>query len=89
MGITPKERMQYLRRRKSQAAALIASSFTFGVVSLLWLFSLDYHTMGFKIVGALTLLVGITFLAGVWIYSGAVLDLEQHLQRTRRVTRRR
>lgn len=88
-AIKPDDRTTSLRRTRARAGVAIASSATLGLVSLLWLFTLDYTTMWFKITGAIITLIGVAFFAALWIYSGAQLDLEEHLQRRKAVRQKK
>lgn len=66
------------RRRRNRALVIVASASVLGITSLLWLFSLDYTTVWFKLAGVGTAIIGIAFFVGIWIYSGAQLELEEH-----------
>lgn len=71
------------RRKRNRSVVAVASATVFTVMSLLWLFSIDYTTVWFKIAGGVTMLLIAAFFAAVWIYSGAQLDLEDYLDKTR------
>lgn len=76
------------RRKRNRSVVAVASATVFVVMSLLWLFSIDYTTVRFKIAGGVTILLIAAFFVAVWIYSGAQLELEDHLDKSQRRRRR-
>lgn len=69
------------RRKRNRAVMAVASALVFMVMSLLWLFSIDYTTGWFKFAGLVTALTIAVFFTAVWIYSGAQLDLEDRREK--------
>lgn len=89
-GEYTKEQVATARRKRNRSVVAVASATVFTAMSLLWLFSIDYTTVWFKLAGIVTLLFVAAFFVAVWIYSGAQLELEDHLaksQRRRRYSR--
>lgn len=76
-GESIKAQVADVRRRRNRALVIVASASVLGITSLLWLFSLDYTTVWFKVAGVVTVSIVIAFFIGIWVYSGAQLDLEE------------
>lgn len=81
-GENTRARIAATRRKRNRALVAVMSAFVFMIMSLLWLFSIDYTTVWFKLAGFVTALLIAAFFVAVWIYSGAQLDLEDHLNKT-------
>lgn len=82
-GEYTKEQVATVRRKRNRSVVAVASATVFTVMSLLWLCSIDYTTTWFKIAATVTMVLIAAFFAAVWIYSGAQLELEDHLTKSR------